>query len=103
MLELKFSGELWYWRGPAPFHFVKVPAAQSAKIKEISKGVTYGWGAIPVMAKIGKTEFTTSIFPKDGHYLVPVKNAVRFAEELEVDNVVKVSMEIISAMAKGRK
>jgi len=38
MLKLKFSGELWYWRGPAPFHFVKIPAAQSAKIKEISSG-----------------------------------------------------------------
>lgn len=103
MLELKFSGELWYWRGPAPFHFVKVPAAQSAKIKEISSGATYGWGAIPVVAKIGKTEFTTSIFPKDGLYLVPVKNAVRFAEKIEVDDLVKVSMEIQSALGRRSK
>ena len=96
MLKLKFSGELWYWRGPAPFHFIKVPEQQSAEIKAIATGATYGWGAIPVVAIIGKTEFTTSIFPKDGLYLVPVKNAVRFAEELEIDDLVNVSIEITS-------
>ena len=93
-MEFKFKGELWYWRGPSPFHFIKIPAAQSAKIKEISGGASYGWGAIPVAAKIGKTEFTTSIFPKDGLYLLPIKNVVRIPEELEIDDVVSVYMEI---------
>ena len=92
--EFKFKGEMFYWRGPAPFHFIRIPASQSAKIKEISKGASYGWGAIAVVAKIGKTEFTTSIFPKDGLYILPVKNAVRLPEKLEVDDVVSVVMEI---------
>lgn len=85
---------MFYWRGPSPFHFVRIPAPQSAKIKEISSGASYGWGAIPVVAKIGKTEFTTSIFPKDGFYILPIKNVVRFGEELELDDVVNVSMTI---------
>ena len=93
-LELTFKGEIIYWRGPAPFHFIKIPALQSAQIKVISSGASYGWGAIPVIARIGKTEFTTSIFPKDGLYLLPVKNAVRLTEKLEIDDVVSVVMEI---------
>ena len=93
-LEFKFKGSIWYWRGPAPFYFVSVPAAQSAKIKEISRGASYGWGAIAVIAKIGKTEFTTSIFPKAGLYVLPIKNAVRLPEELEVDDEVSVTMFI---------
>jgi hypothetical protein len=93
-IELKFKGELWYWRGPAPFHFIKIPAAQSAKIKAISNGASYGWGAIPVIAQIGKTEFTTSIFPKDGLYLLPIKNAVRIPEKIEIDDVINVYMVI---------
>jgi hypothetical protein len=89
-VEFTFKGELFYWRGPAPFHFIKIPAAQSEKIKEISRGASYGWGAIPVIAHIGKTEFTTSIFPKDGLYLLPIKNAVRIPEKLEIDDVANV-------------
>ena len=85
---------MWYWRGPSPFHFVSSPAAQSKQIKEISSGVTYGWGAIPAAGMIGKTEFTTSIFPKDGLYIVPIKNAVRLGEELELDDVVTISLVI---------
>ena len=93
-VEFTFKGELWYWRGPSPFHFISIPDKQSKAIEEIASGVTYGWGAIPVVATIGRTEFTTSIFPKDGLYIVPIKNVVRLGEKLEVDDVVKVSLTI---------
>jgi hypothetical protein len=49
---------------------------------------------IPVIGKIGKTEFSTALIPKDGRYYVPIKNAVRFAEELEVGSEVSVSISI---------
>lgn len=93
-IEFKFKATVWYWRGPAPFYFISIPEAQTKKIKEIAAGVTYGWGAIPVKAKIGKTEFTTSIFPKDGLYVVPIKNAVRIPESLEVDDEVQVVLNV---------
>ena len=83
-MELGFSGELLHWRGPSPYHFVAVPEAESADLDEVRAAVTYGWGVIPVVARIGGTTFTTSLFPKDGGYLVPVKDAVRKAEALEV-------------------
>src|SRR5215467_6483146 len=54
-MRLEFSGKIWYWRGPAPYYYVTVPEEQSADIKAISAFVTYGWGVIPVRARIGKT------------------------------------------------
>jgi hypothetical protein len=93
-MDIEFTGTIIFWRGPAPFFFVAVPVEQSQNIKAISNIVTYGWGVIPVHARIGKTEFTTSLFPKDGLYLVPLKVAVRKAENLEEGDEVTVRLEI---------
>lgn len=94
-MDLEFTGEIFYWRGPAPFFFVAIPEEQSAKIKAISSMVTYGWGVIPVTARIGETEFKTALFPKEGKYLLPIKATVRKDEELEVGENVKVWLEIV--------
>ena len=93
-MELEFSNRLIEWRGPAPFYYVPVPAAESALIKETARQTSYGWGVIPVKVTIGKTVFTTSLFPKDGIYLVPVKNAVRLPEKLEWGQSVKVALDL---------
>ncbi|WP_276958179.1 DUF1905 domain-containing protein [Allomeiothermus silvanus] len=93
-MSLEFSGEVWQWRGPAPFYFVTVPAEQSRAIKDVAKLVTYGWGVIPVRVRIGKTEWKTSLFPKDGLYLVPLKDVVRKAEGLAEGDRVTVWLEI---------
>jgi Domain of unknown function (DUF1905) len=81
-MRLEFSGEISYWRGPAPFYFVAVPSDGCREIRTIASAVTYGWGVIPVTVRIGGTVWTTSLFPKDGGYLVPIKDAVRRAEGL---------------------
>jgi len=93
-VELKFSGELWFWRGPAPWHFVTVPDPESAEIEAASVFVTYGWGMIPVTAQIGATEWKTSLWPKDGRYIVPVKTRVRHAEDLEIGDIVAVRLTV---------
>ncbi len=93
-MDTEFTGTIIFWRGPSPFFFVAVPAEQSQNIKAISNIVTYGWGVIPVHARIGKTKFTTSLFPKEGLYLVPLKVAVRKAENLEEGDEVTVRLEI---------
>ncbi|HEY5630319.1 MAG TPA: DUF1905 domain-containing protein [Candidatus Limnocylindrales bacterium] len=89
-----FSGPLVYWRGPSPFHFVPVPAAQAAEIQALAPVLTYGWGAIPARVRIGRTDFTTAMFPKDGGYLVPVKDAVRRAEGLALGDTVIVELRL---------
>jgi len=91
---IEFNGKIWFWKGPAPWYFVTVPAKQSHDLKAISGFVTYGWGVIPVHVQIGKTEWTTSLFPKDGRYLVPIKASVRRAEDLEEGDKVTVRLEV---------
>ena len=93
-ITIEFSGAIWYWRGPAPFFFVTVPDEQSRELKDVSGFVTYGWGMIPVIARIGKTEWKTSLFPKDGRYLVPLKDSVRRAEALGEGDTVTVRLEV---------
>lgn len=91
---IEFSGEIWYWRGPSPHHFVTVPAEQSEGLKAIFRFVTYGWGMIPVDARIGDTEWTTSLFPKNGAYIVPIKASVRDVENLEVGDRVTLTLKV---------
>lgn len=93
---LEFCGEAIEWRGPAPFVFVAVPENISAEIKAVSNQVTYGWGCIPVVATIGATEYTTSLFPKNGIYLVPVKVAVQKSEGVKVGDQVFIAVEVAS-------
>jgi hypothetical protein len=83
MLDVDFEGELFQWRGPAPYFYITVPDDASAAIRAISSIVTYGWGVIPVKVWIGGSRWETSLFPKDGRYLVPIKAAIRRAERLE--------------------
>jgi hypothetical protein len=91
---IEFSNTIFEWRGPSPFYYVAVPEEQSLDIKDISTLVTYGWGVIPVIVKIGKTEWTTSLFPKDGRYLVPLKDRIRKAEKIDVGDRVSVRLVI---------
>ena len=93
-MEFEFSGKIIYWHGPAPYYYVPIPEKQSREIKAISKLVTYGWGVIPVTAWLGKTEWTTSLFPKDGLYLVPIKVKVQKAEDLDVGDQVTIRLKV---------
>jgi hypothetical protein len=69
-MDLEFSGPLWFWKGPAPWHFVTVPDGPGGEIDAVARAVTYGWGMIPVTARINGTEWTTSLWPKDECYVV---------------------------------
>jgi hypothetical protein len=93
-MDFEFEGKIWFWRGPAPWYFVTIPEVYSQEIKAISGSVTYGWGVIPVDVQIGDTRFTTSLFPKDDLYIVPIKASVRKAEQLEEGDDVTVRLEI---------
>jgi len=93
-MQLEFDGEVWFWKGPAPWHFVTVPDDESAEIAAVAAAVTYGWGVIPVKARIRMTRWQTSLFPKDGRYVVPVKTQVRRAEAIELGDHVTVSLTI---------
>ena len=96
-MHLEFSGELVFWRGPSPWYFVPIPDRQSDDIESVSRYVTYGWGVIPVTARIGDTEWQTSLFPREGAYWVPVKSWVRKAEAIDLGDVVDIGLTIDGA------
>jgi hypothetical protein len=93
-MTIEFTGNIWYWRGPAPFYFVTIPELESLDIKAISGFVTYGWGVIPVSVRIGSTEWKTSLFPKGDRYLVPIRANVRAAEHLELGDEVTIRLKV---------
>ncbi len=93
-MDLVFCGELWHWRGPAPYHFVTVPEEGCAALLAVAPAVSYGWGMIPITARIGSTQWTTSLFARDGAYIVPIRDSVRRGEDLEVGRQVAVSLHV---------
>lgn len=93
-MSLECSGAIWHWRGPAPYYFVTVPEEECRVLQSASKFVTLGWGMIPMKAQIGKTDWKTSLWPKEGLYIVPLKDNVRKAEGLKEGDQVTVRLEV---------
>jgi len=92
-MTFEFEGRVIEWRGPAPFYFVAIPKEESDDIKFLAKGIEY-WGQVPVTARIEDTEFSTALFPKDGRYLLPLKNSVRESARIALDQIVGVELSI---------
>ncbi|GAA1919115.1 DUF1905 domain-containing protein [Nocardioides lentus] len=93
-MELTVEGVVWEWRGPAPYHFVTVPPDEAAEIADVAGAVTYGWGMVPVTVRLGGTVVTTSLWPRDGGYVVPLKDALRAPEGVALDDVVTLTLTI---------
>ncbi|MFP5020411.1 DUF1905 domain-containing protein [Pseudonocardia phyllosphaerae] len=83
-MTVEFSAEVFEWRGPAPFHFLRIAGDDAEEVADLGRGVSYGWGMVPVDAEIGATRWTTSLWPKDGGYLLPLKDAVRDREGIAI-------------------
>jgi hypothetical protein len=93
-VELVFSGEVWFWRGPPPFHFVTVPLEYGADIRAIAGEVTYGWGMIPCEVTVGTTTFETALWPKNETYILGLKKVVRDRESIAIDDDITVVLRI---------
>jgi hypothetical protein len=93
-MDLEFTGEVWFWRGPAPHHFLSVPDELCGGIEHASAVVTYGWGTVAVTARLGSSQWATSLWPKDGGYIVPLRAQVRRREQVELGDTVTVGLTI---------
>jgi hypothetical protein len=93
-VRFAFETEVIYWRGPAPFFYAPAPADQVEELTRVARAVTYGWGCVPVMARVGDVDFKTALFPKDGTYLVPLKAAVRKKTNITAGDRVAVELTI---------
>ena len=91
-MELTFTSSMIEWRGPAPFYFIPVPQEQSVAIKTIASAITYGWGVVYVHATIADMTWKTTLMPKDGLYMLPIKNAIRLGLKLEQEQAIQVQL-----------
>jgi Domain of unknown function (DUF1905) len=92
-MQLSFTTKVITWRGPAPFFYAPLPAEEAEAVRLVASAVTYGWGVIPVRATLNGLTFTTSLFPKDGTYLVPLKAAVR--KPFDIGDGDTISLELV--------
>ena len=92
--DITFEAAIVEWRGPAPFLFAPVPEHLVGEIRYAALSESYGWGVVPVVARVGDSEFTTSLFPRGGTYLLPVKVAVQRSEGVGLGDRIVVSMRI---------
>ncbi|NNG37425.1 DUF1905 domain-containing protein [Nakamurella aerolata] len=102
-MQRSFSGEIWYWRGPSPFHFVTVPDDVAAQLESLSPLVSYGWGMIPAEVRIGGTDYSTALWPKNGGYIVPIKDAVRRAESIDQGDTVSMRLTVREEPPRPRR
>ncbi len=89
-----FTGTTIEWRGPAPFVFLPVPDAISAELVSLGSSVSYGWGCIRAVCECGDVRWETSLMPRKGIYLVPIKVAVQRQCKIDVDVEMTVTISI---------
>ena len=95
---LQFTAELWRWPSQEAWRFVTVPADLADAIR-FSSGPPRGFGSVRVEATVGETVWRTSVFPDstEGTYVLPMKRAVREAENLLDGDRVTVSLRLLDA------
>jgi predicted nucleic acid-binding protein len=93
-VDWEFEAEVFQWRGPAPYFFVATPTDVDEFLHAHHGELTYGWGVIPARVRIGATEVTTSLIPKDGVYLVPLKIALRRPEGIDDGDRVRLRLQV---------
>jgi hypothetical protein len=93
-MQLRFRATIIEWRGPAPFFYAPIPIEKADDVRRAAKVASYGWGVVPVEATISGVTFTTSLFPREGTYLLPLKDAVRRKIGVTVGDEVAVVMSI---------
>ncbi|MBF7010323.1 DUF1905 domain-containing protein [Novosphingobium resinovorum] len=100
--HLQHTGRLWRWTGGAnngTWHFLTIDGAAGEALSGTAimrklEGTARGFGSLKVNARIGGTDFATSVFPSksDGGWLLPVKAAVRKTEGIGEGDEVEVSL-----------
>lgn len=94
---IEFEGDVFRWdaREDSAWFFTAVPPELSDEIREIPRSYR-GFGSVRVRARIGGTEWSTSIFPSsDGTYVLPLKKAVRDAEGVVEGGPVLARLDIL--------
>lgn len=97
--RIETSGQVWQWRPsevPGGWFFLTVEGQAAAEVRYAALGRTGGFGSVKVTARIGDTEWRTSLFPhrESGGFLLPLKAEVRRRQGLETGQPVTVVLTI---------
>lgn len=97
MEDHTFTSVLWRWEAQDAWRFVTVPADLTEEIR-VTGGPPRGFGSVRVEVRVGSTTWRTSVFPdvRRGSYVLPVKRAVRDAEDLEDGDEVTVTLRVLA-------
>ncbi len=94
--EYRMQAKVWRYAGKATWYFAVLPKRQSTAIRSLFGGLARGWGSLPVAVTVGRTRWTTSIFPdrKAGTYLLPLKAEIRDREKIREGDSLRLRIEI---------
>jgi len=73
---------------------VAVPDDVADRLRAEVARLSYGWGCIPAEVTLGATTATTSLVPRDGGYLVPLKVALRRPEDVGLGDEVQLTVRL---------
>lgn len=93
----RISTKVWLWTGKGAWHFVSVPKELSEEIKNEFGYIKQGWGSIAIELTLGESVWRTSMFPnsKTGEYLIPIKSAIRKAQNVNVDDIIDLIIQVL--------
>jgi len=96
-MQFEFDAKVFRWPANPAFFMLSVPLEYSLEIREISEGLTNGFGSLKVEATIGPITWRTSIFPESdgGCFALPVKAEVRKKNQLEEGSVAAVTLDVL--------
>ncbi|HEY3339355.1 MAG TPA: DUF1905 domain-containing protein [Propionicimonas sp.] len=94
MEPVRFTAALWRWAAQDAWRFVTLPEDLSEAIR-FTCGPPRGFGSVRVAVTVGTTSWRTSVFPDNDSqcYVLPMKRAVRLAEDLEDGDLVTVTLQ----------
>ncbi len=100
---LTFTAPLWRWTArqesadPSAWCFVTLPPEVSEAVRDFA-GEPRGFGSVPVTVATGTSRWDTSVFPDaaSGCFVLPVKRAVRVAEQVEEGDALTLAVEVRS-------
>lgn len=91
-----FRATLWRAEAQDAWYFLTLPPDASATVRQRPRAPR-GFGSVRVEVTVGGTTWRTSVFPDaaSGCFVLPVKKAVRLAEDLEEGEPVDVELEVL--------
>ncbi|MEP1932083.1 MAG: DUF1905 domain-containing protein [Roseibium sp.] len=96
--DITFSAKAWKSKGQGAWTFVTMPTDIADQIRFLMSGQkAKGWGMIKVKARIGSSDWDTTIWPDktSDSYLLPLKAAVRKSEKISEGDSVTVDLRLV--------